>query len=593
MSGVPTKKSPARVASTSSSSSTAGTYLYGRYWGSATELDIEFEMFRQTWGAEHFWAIVERFWPKFSQNPFDRNPWSETFVASALQHRMLSVSGAASSGKSDTAAVLAIICWLTDPMNTLVMVTSTSLKESRRRIWGSIVDYWSALPDDVRSIGKLVDSMGLIKINPATGVKASERASIQLIPGEKKKEKEAVGKIIGAKNFRVILICDEMPELSPALLEAAITNLKSNRNFHMWGLGNPSSYYDAHGVFSRPAAGWDTITVETEEWKTDYGWAIRFDAERSPNLLHDPTGEEVLWDYLPTRERLEEARVKLGDLSFGYYRQWRAFWFPEGSDTTVFASSDLIYFRSHRTEAEWEEAPTPIAGLDAGFTNGGDRSIAYFGLLGREAGTGLDVVLATDYVLLKDNPLDKTTPRNFQIAREFKRECLKRGVDPFFAGGDVTGAAAFGDIVANEWSPEVLRVTMSGISSKRVTGIDRAPANSRYSTMGTEIWFSAREMMQSGQLFGLGPEVSGELTSRRYLVLNDVVKLEEKKVMKRRTGNSPDIADALLVMSTGSSASSTGPTRTTFFPRRGTARIFFFTSPTATPPPTRRSRSSR
>lgn len=505
-------------------------------------------MFRETWGVEHFWNIAAVFWPKSSQHPFDRNPWSEEFVQNALEHKMLSVSGAASSGKSDCAAVLAIICWLTDPRRTLILITSTSLSESRRRIWGSVVDYWNALPTDIRMVGKLVDSMGIIKINPATGIKASERASIKLIPGEKKREKEAVGKIIGAKNFRVILICDEMPELSPALLEAAMTNLKSNRNFHMWGLGNPASYYDAHGVFSRPKAGWDSIDIETYAWDTDYGRAIRFDAERSPNLVHDPTGGEAPWDYLPTKERLDEARLKLGADSFGYYRQWRGFWFPEGSDTTVFSATDLIYFRSHRADMKWESTPTPIAGLDAGYTSGGDRSIAYFGLLGTESETGLTVLLATEYVLLKDNPMDKETPRNFQIARAYRDECDKRGVAPFFAGMDVTGAASFGDIVAVEFSPEVMRVTMSGKSSKRVAGIDRAPANSRYATMGTEIWFSAREMMQSGQLVGLGPEVSGELTARRYVVLNDVVKLEEKREMKRRAGKSPDIADALLVM---------------------------------------------
>lgn len=547
MVGLPPKKTIPPVSSTPAPVSSGGT-KYGRSWGNLSDLDIELAMFRDTWAPEHFWNIVAIFWPKTSQHPFDRNPWAEQFVENALKHKILSISGAASSGKSDCAAVLAIVCWLSDPRRTLVLITSTSLSESRRRIWGSVVDYWNALPPEIRFVGKLVDSLGIIKINPATKVKASERASIKLIPGEKKKEKEAVGKIIGAKNYRVILICDEMPELSPALLEAALTNLKSNRRFHMWGLGNPSSYYDAHGVFSRPRGGWDTIDLNTFEWATDYGWAIRFDAEKSPNLIHDPTGAEAPWEYLPTKERLDEARAQLGEKSFGFYRQWRGFWFPEGSDTTVFSSTDLIYFRSHRTDVEWESAPTPVAGLDAGYTSGGDRSIAYFGLFGTEAGTGIQIILATEYVLLEDNPMEKELPRNFQIARAYRDECRRRGVEPYHAGIDITGAPTFGDIIAVEFSPDVLRVSMSGKSSKRATGIDRAPANSRFATMGTEIWFSAREMMQSGQLIGLGPEVSGELTSRKYIVLNDVVKLEDKKETKRRTGKSPDIADGLLVM---------------------------------------------
>jgi hypothetical protein len=521
---------------------------YGREWGDSTPLDIELAMFRETWSSLHFWNIVELLWPATGPKPFDRNPWAERMVEAALKHPMLSISGAASSGKSDTAAVLAIVCWLSDPLNMLVMVTSTSLGESRRRIWGSIVDYWNAIPAEVRLLGKLVDHAGLIKINPATGIKASNRSCIQLIPGEKRREKEAVGKLIGAKNFRVLLICDEMPELSPALLEAAKTNLRSNRNFHLWGLGNPATYYDAHGVFSKPRAGWDSITIDSEEWETEDGWAIRFDAERSPNLLHDPTGTECPWPYLPTKARLEEARESLGEHSFGYYRQWRGFWFPEGADSNVFSGADLVFFGAHRTKIEWMSTPTPIGGLDPGFTAGGDRSMAYFGVVGVEASSGLTVLLATEYVLLTDDPRDKTTPRNFQIAQAFRKECEKRGVSAWNAGSDVTGAPAFGDVLAAVWSPDVLRVTSNGKSSKRAMGVNRAPANSRFATQGTEIWFGAREMMQTRQLCGVGPDVSAELIERRYYVLSDVVSLEPKKEMKRRTGKSPDLADAFLVM---------------------------------------------
>jgi hypothetical protein len=49
------------------------------------------------------------------------------------------------------------------------------------------------------------------------GVRGSEKCGIELIPGEKKREKEATGKIIGIKNKSVILIADELPELPPLL----------------------------------------------------------------------------------------------------------------------------------------------------------------------------------------------------------------------------------------------------------------------------------------------------------------------------------------------------------------------------------------
>ena len=137
-------------------------------------------------------------------------------------------------------------------------------------------------------------------------------------------------------------------------------------------------------------------------------------------------------------------------------------------------------------------------------------------------------------------------PRSHQIARAYKAECEKRGVPGYLRGVDVTGAPSFGDIVTVEVSSEALKVNFSGKSSKRTTGMDNVPANTRYSTSGTELWFSAKEMLQTRQLVGLVPDVCAELIERRYIVNGDVVRLEEKKDMKKRTGESPDLADALL-----------------------------------------------
>lgn len=549
---------PATLAATATPT-LPGNFKYGRDWGDSPPFAIELFSFRDgltvadggLGKAEHFWNVATFLWPPTSRKPFLRNPWSERMVEAACSHNFLSVSGCASSSKTDTFAVWAIVNWLADPLNTKVLCTSTTLRESRKRIWGSIEDYWTAMPDDIRAVGKLVSSFGLIRLSENTGYKASEKSGIELIPGEKKREKEATGKIIGIKNKRVFLIADELPELSPAIMQAVISNLTANPFCQAIGLGNPSSYYDAHGIFSTPKAGWKSISPEDFEWETIYGYAIRFDATLSPNILGD---DDTLYPWLPTRARLEEAKKNMGEESFGFWRQWRGFFPPEGGEKTVFSDVDIVFFGADRNDVNWSEPPTVVAGMDPGFTNEGDRSVAYFGLLGEEADLGLSILLLTDYVVLKDDMTDKNTPRNFQIAQAYKSECQKRGVASRHAAVDVSGSPAFGDIVARVWAGDVYRGQFGGKSTMHRVGEDRAMAKDRYANRATELWFEARNYMESGQIRGVGPDLARELTARRYTTgatagsVDATVAIEPKRKMKARSGVSPDIADACLML---------------------------------------------
>lgn len=537
----------------------SGKIKYGRDWGDMDDLAIEFMCFRDRRStadgglgpAEHFWNLAACLWPASSRKPFLRNPWSERMIEEWCRYNFSSVSGCASSGKTDTAAVWAIINWLADPLGTKVLCTSTTLRESRKRIWGSIEDYWNALPDGVRIFGKLVSSLGLIRLSEAVGVKGSEKCGIELIPGEKKREKEATGKIIGIKNKRVFLIADELPELSPAIMQAAISNLTANPFCQAIGLGNPASYYDAHGIFSTPKEGWKSVTPEDYEWETIYGHAIRFDATLSPNVVNN---DDSLYPWLPTVKRLSEAKENMGENSFGFWRQWRGFFPPEGGDQTVFSETDIVYFGCERTDVEWDSPPVPVMGTDPGFTNDGDRTIAMFGLFGQERETGLSLLLLTGYEVLKDDITNKTVPRNFQIAREMKRQGELRGVVPRNSAVDTSGSPAFGDIVAREWSSEVYRGQFGGKSTMKRVGEDRAMAKDRYANRATELWFEARNYMEFGQIRGVNPDLARELTARRYTTgatagsVDATVAIEPKKKMKGRTGASPDIADAFLML---------------------------------------------
>jgi hypothetical protein len=132
---------------------------------------------------------------------------------------------------------------------------------------------------------------------------------------------------------------------------------------------------------------------------------------------------------------------------------------------------------------------------------------------------------------------------------------VKAGVLPENAAFDATGAGKpFGDIVAREWSPKVLRVEFGGKASKEPASVsDPTPGFARYANRVTEIWFGAKEMMRSGQIKGINEELAKELCARTYTTKKGEKTLllaEPKTDMKMRIGKSPDIADAGLMLVT-------------------------------------------
>ena len=537
---------------------------YGLSWANGTsDLTIELNCFRHGDTPEkgglgkpgHFKEIVNMLWGENNDRiKFKWTPWGDRKLEATCVHKYLGVTGCANSEKSDFYAVWAIVNFICAPTETMCLITSTSLKESRGRIWGRIEDYWmgaqhvcgGALP------GKLVSSVGMIRFKDPTGeYKTSDRCGIHLIAGEKKKAADSIGKMIGLKNQRVFFIADELPELSHAILEAAFSNLASNPEFQLIGPGNAASIYDPHGVFCKPKHGWTSVSVEDDEWETEKGYCIHFDALKSPNVL----AGRVLYPWLPSIAKIENARKDTGgDDSSAFWRMWRGFWSPNGSTETVVSEADIMKFNCEEKTVKWKTKPVSVTALDPGFTNGGDRSVRYTAEFGEEEGTNKMVLLFKDYEVLDDDVTTKNVPRNFQTAQQFKDNALAENIPPDRAAVDDTGAAAFGDIIHVVWDRRVTRVNFGGKASERPVSAEdkRTRSCDKYANRVTEVWCSIRPFMRAGQIKGIGPDLGQELTSRRMkntksgAVLKEQV--EKKEDMRARMGKSPDIADAALIL---------------------------------------------
>lgn len=536
---------------------------YGRLWNDyCSELTIELVAFSEGFTvengglgkAEHFWNCVNMLWGwEGCAAPVDRTPWAELMIEEACETNFLSVAGCASSGKSGVFALWGIVCFLADPANTKVLITSTSLKAAKKRIWGSVMKWWRALPEGIAP-GKEVASLGTIQFIDEKG-KAYDTQGLELIACEQKKEKEAVDKLIGFKSGKVILIADELPDLSEAILTASLANLTSNPSFQMVGLGNPSSFFDPFGIFSEPEDGWATWNRGMSRWRTKLGGlCIRLDAYESPNVI---AGENV-YKWMPDFQWVEDQKKRLGENSAMFWRMVRGCWSPTGAEDSIFSENDILVYGGN-DHPMWRTPPRRLVGLDPSFTDGGDRCVLCVADLG-ETTDGLLVLHFTEFHnLYEDSTQDD--PRNFQIAKQFRDFCVARKIAPRNAALDSTGGGGpFWDIVCSVWSAEVLPVGFGGAASKTrtVSDSDPVPCNIRYKNRVTQLWYSMVDLLRARQIKGITRDLAQELTSRRYETkkaphhdrdeIGIQYTIEPKKDMKARVGSSPDLGDAAAVV---------------------------------------------
>src|SRR4029079_760220 len=119
---------------------------------------------------------------------------------------------------------------------------------------------------------------------------------------------------------------------------------------------------------------------------------------------------------------------------------------------------------------------------------------------------------------------------------------------------DATGnALGLSDYIRHTWSHDVLPVQFGGSPTKmHITGNDSKTADLRFDRFVSELWYVAREWMQSGLVWMKDPprELKQQLEGRLYelVATTGKIKIERKEMMKKRGMESPDFADALCLL---------------------------------------------
>ena len=498
---------------------------------------------------------------------FEWNPYAVRMLEAARENNFLAVAGHASCSKSEFFAIYAIGRFLigarfpdkpeASPDFVKIFITSTSLEESRGRIWGVVELYWGEIcrffGGEQYMSAKLVSSMGkIVRINPTTG-KPNELSGIALVAGGKGQDKDASTKI-GFKNRCVIFIADELPLLTHALYNTAITNLQSNEYLQFIGIGNPTSPFDPLGVFMEPENGWNSVDENMNGWRTQRGYCIRFDGEKSPNVL---AGREV-WRGVLSLKTVNELREALGPKSPEYYRMVRGFLSPDGDTNAIYTDVEIVNSGSQHKVSTWLTPPVTIAFLDPAFSQGGDEAPAcfcrvgeYYSAIHQRQVKGIERVETINLMALVDAS-NKDVDRNQQLVNLFHDECLKRGVIVEDRGVDATGAGdPFSTIMATTMGRGFQMISFAGASSDKLVGsTNLRSGKERFANRVTELWYVGKDLMKAGQIRGLDPDTCIQMCARMYKmdkVNKDRVEVESKRVMKTRTnGKSPDRADAFF-----------------------------------------------
>lgn len=504
---------------------------------------------------------------KIYENYFSK----ETLKALCL-HREVIVTGSASSSKTMPSSAYALLSFFADPLNTMVILSTTSLRGADTRAWSQVRDLFEKAQTKV---GYAVEHIKAIVFDPSFELGGKRDVSqrdlrngimvLAVPPGAD--GKGAVKNIIGLKNKRVIWIVDEMPEMTQGIMDEPIANLESNPYFQFIGLGNAKGGMNPHRQAAEPAKGWEGFNVSSAtfggQWATKSGgWCLFLDGHRSPNMHPElqklAEKRDLPFPFLSNHitnlrnaMRYGHGDAVKGEKTAPYLRMCRGLWPDSDTEQTVL-SPNFVKDSGGDETVIWGNSPlVHVAALDPAFTSGGDNSVLVHGVIGVPYGDTRKVLK-----ILEEIELNPASGKAYEdaLADDVVALLDKWDVAPdcFSLDGSADGGRVAQAIMKKLKSTDIMQISSMGPSSDRpVSSIDTRPSNEAYDRRVTELWFSMRVGIEVGVIknFDIGSRYAQDLFSRLYeLKGNDRVGILSKRDLKKLIGRSPDFGDALCYL---------------------------------------------
>jgi hypothetical protein len=324
-------------------------------------------------------------------------------------------------------------------------------------------------------------------------------------------------------------------------------------------LGNPNDPLDPLGLAAEPLDGWTSHLEpdKTAVWKTKFmgGTCVNLIGTDSPNFDF-PASQPTRFPYLISREKIANTLSFFPKDSVEYYSQCVGA-MKVGILTRRVITRDLCRQFGALDNVKWKGTPlTRIYALDAAY--GGDRCVGGIVEFGLDINDKLILSCNTPHII----PVRIGTGKEpeDQISERVRDECLALSVPPENMFHDATGRGSLGTALARGWSAQTNPVEFGGNPTSRPVSLDLYIYDEEnrvrrlkycyehYSKFVTELWFSVRFTIESGQLRNLPEDVMEEGCMREWRkVKGDKTELETKEEMKERTRRSPDLFDWLSI----------------------------------------------
>ena len=481
------------------------------------------------------------------------HPWTQKAVVGLTGNKYVGLCGCAHAAKTRNVVGYACNWWLSAPAESSVIFCSTTAKSLRKRGWAQVQNFHTSVPGP--RLGNFVDSRMMWQCQ-----KGDDLHAIFGIAVEEGETNKIADNIKGIHTKRQLVIIDEATAVPPAIMEAC-TNLKLGPvEFVLVLIGNPRGRLDQFGLFVEPVGGWQSVTVNDEEWEigpprvdgrpvdTVGGVCLRFDIEKSPNL--DYPEDKPISRYLPSRAHVDQVRSNLAyHDSPSYWSNERGFPPPDGMAKTIFSETSISNFGG-RDKHQFTGDEFKIIGFFDHARDGGDRPTCRFAAMGeiQNGKIGIELLPPVDIPInvSSNNPID------FQIVEQLKRQCenvnyrgQKHACDPINFGIDGTGGGAdLCDIAQRIWSPNIIRVLFSGAATTDACSLeDVRPANEVYGNLRAEMYFRAGNALESGQLKGIDKETEKELCAIEFNNDKKLTYMMKKRDYRNKFRKSPDWAD--------------------------------------------------
>ena len=538
----------------------------GILWSNKDPLDVEFRFIRnggylmvegQRYGLgllEHYLAARRLLWPERSENR-----WTRLIYEEIIKNTVTILLGAASVGKTATAAEWVLIDYFMFPKNTLALVTTTTVDKLETNVFGEIKSLWSNAKDRFPWLaGYVVDHHHAIYTDDLGTDKIRDRRR-GLIGKSCYEGKQWVGDavFVGIKQQRVRFIGDELQWMAGTFLRSWNT-LFSNPDVKVIGSGNPNhNPDDPLGVAAEPKDGWNSLREpdKTICWQTKHldGRCVNLVGTDSPNF-DVPEGQPEPYPFLIGRKFMRRVIHDSGPESPDFYRLVKGVMkFSLAHDRVI--TRQLCLDHGAYSKAIWKtNEKTKIYAIDPSY-GGGDRCMRGYVEFG-ESLEGKQILRFTQPTEIQINLKLAASPED-QIANAVWDDLQRYDIPPENCFYGAFGKGTIGFAFARKFgSNSPVPIDEGGSATKMPVRMDLhifdevkkemrlKRCDEHYSKKITELWFSWRYAIEANQVRELTEDVVAEGCMREYYtVAGNRIEVEPKADMKERLSRSPDKAD--------------------------------------------------